>query len=197
MRTQACSALRPRVEHSPCRCARSVEDDTCGLARRRHPPAWRHTHTMTQPKPTPPHPRFRSLHCQHLLYSGSSSPCPQRSPHPEHSAMLRRAAQRLANSLAPLAENVAGPSCSNITVWEAARGISSSACTQRRLYPAATPVLPASAEGAGWVATREQPPPPAATRPLLTADRSRCLAPPCLRMLQQVPAWSGHTWWTG
>ncbi|KAI3428583.1 hypothetical protein D9Q98_007405 [Chlorella vulgaris] len=54
---------------------------------------------------------------------------------------LRQSAQRLASSLLQQAESCG----STASPWEAVRAISSSACAQRKLYPAAEPVRPADA----------------------------------------------------
>jgi hypothetical protein len=55
---------------------------------------------------------------------------------------LRQSAQRLASSLLQQAESCG----STASPWEAVRAISSSACAQRKLYPAAEPVRPADGE---------------------------------------------------
>ncbi|EFN55331.1 hypothetical protein CHLNCDRAFT_134327 [Chlorella variabilis] len=54
--------------------------------------------------------------------------------------MLRNV-QRLASSLLVQAE-ACSTSCSGSSSWEALRGISSTACAQRRLFPAGEPVRP-------------------------------------------------------
>lgn len=123
---------------------------------------------------------------------------PARSPTgatPQQSAMLR-GAQRLAGSLLAQAEACVASSsaCSSSgAAWEAARGFTSSAAAQRRLYPPTE--VPRSADGersgrlgAGFleaVCRCSLPPPP----PLPPAQT--LLA--CLCLLQPPLAWSGRT----